>query len=129
LETAADTKAEDWAYGRFPEALLQTEHNSGEAHGGGDRIKVARLPARQTCGEIDVSFQRSIESTPIRHVGQLELPRQGQRPILPSTSTISARESGARGQNQGWSDNRGKAFNASACWKKPPSSTTQRELI
>jgi DNA replication protein DnaC len=57
----------------FAEALLSTEHASREAHGGEGRIKAARCPARKTLEEFDFRFQRSVKTTLIQHLGQLDL--------------------------------------------------------
>jgi hypothetical protein len=56
----------------FAEALLSTEHASREAHGGEGRIKPARFPARKTLEEFDFRFQRSVKTTLIQHLGQLD---------------------------------------------------------
>ena len=69
---AERARAEEWSYERFAQALLETEHNSREAHGGDGRIKAARFPARKTLEEFDFSFQRSVKRTLIQHLGQLD---------------------------------------------------------
>src|SRR3989442_12098467 len=53
---AARAREEDWSHERFLEAVLATEGSSRESHGGGTRIKAARLPARKTPAEVDFSF-------------------------------------------------------------------------
>jgi DNA replication protein DnaC len=69
---AERARAEEWSYERFAEALLQTEVNSRDAHGGENRIKAARFPARKTLEEFDFSFQRSVQKTLVLHLGQLD---------------------------------------------------------
>jgi DNA replication protein DnaC len=69
---AERARQEEWSYERFAEALLQTEVASRAAHGGENRIKQARFPARKTLEEFDFSFQRSVQKTLVLHLGQLD---------------------------------------------------------
>ena len=69
---AERARSEEWSYERFAEALLQTEVGSRDAHGGENRIKAARFPARKTLEEFDFSFQRSVQKTLVLHLGQLD---------------------------------------------------------
>ncbi len=52
--------------------MLSAEVASRESHGGEQRIKAARFPARKTLEEFDFTFQRSVESRSIEHLGQLD---------------------------------------------------------
>jgi DNA replication protein DnaC len=63
---------EEWSYERFAEALLSTEVASRESHGGENRIKAARFPARKTLEEFDFTFQRSVKRQVVEHLGQLD---------------------------------------------------------
>ena len=65
-------RSEDWSYEQFAAALLKTETDSRDAHGGQGRIKTALFPARKTLEEFDFSFQRSIKKTAVLHLGQLD---------------------------------------------------------
>jgi DNA replication protein DnaC len=65
-------REEQWSYERFAEALLATEVSSRESHGGESRIKAARFPARKTLEEFDFTFQRSVKTTLIQHLGQFD---------------------------------------------------------
>lgn len=65
-------RSEQWSYERFAEALLSTEVQAREAHGGQSRITSARFPARKTLEEFDFTFQRSVKKTIIEHLGQLD---------------------------------------------------------
>src|SRR3954462_12556247 len=65
-------RAEEWSYERFAAALLKTETNSRDSHGGQSRIKAARFPARKTLEEFDFAFQHSIPKTQVLHLGQLD---------------------------------------------------------
>ena len=75
---------EEWSYEQFAAALLKTEIDSRDSHGGQARIKAARFPARKTLEEFDFAFQTSI--TPRRrslHLGQLDF-LAGQRERRPA---------------------------------------------
>jgi DNA replication protein DnaC len=65
-------REEEWGYERFAEALLSTEVASRESHGGQNRIKAARFPARKTLEEFDFTFQRSVRRQVVEHLGQLD---------------------------------------------------------
>ena len=52
--------------------MLSTELASRESHGGENRIKTARFPARKTLEEFDFTFQRSVKKQVIEHLGQLD---------------------------------------------------------
>ena len=53
-------REEEWSHERFLEAVLSAEVASRESHGGENRIKAARFPARKTLEEFDFTFQRSV---------------------------------------------------------------------
>ena len=73
LPKLADRAREErWSYERFAEALLSTEVQARDSHGGEGRIKAARFPARKTLEEFDFTFQRSVKKTVIEHLGQLD---------------------------------------------------------
>ena len=91
-------RAEEWTYERFAEALLKTETDSRDSHGGQARIKAARFPARKTLEEFDFAFQRSVPKKPGRlHLGQLDfLARQGERrPARPARSWFTLHSFGS----------------------------------
>jgi DNA replication protein DnaC len=69
---AQRAREEQWGYERFAEALLSSEVASRESHGGENRIKAARFPARKTLEEFDFSFQRSVKRQVVEHLGQLD---------------------------------------------------------
>ena len=69
---AERARSEEWSYERFAEALLSTETQARDAHGGESRIRTARFPARKTLEEFDFTFQRSIKKQVIEHLGQLD---------------------------------------------------------
>ena len=63
---------EQWSYEQFAAALLKTETDSRDAHGGQARIKAARFPARKTLEEFDFAFQASLKRETVLHLGQLD---------------------------------------------------------
>src|SRR5436190_2667517 len=65
-------RQEEWSFERFAAALLKTEIDSRDSHGGQARIKQARFPARKTLEEFDFSFQHSIRRDAVLHLGQLD---------------------------------------------------------
>jgi DNA replication protein DnaC len=69
---AERAREEEWSFERFAEALLATEVSARESHGGENRIKAARFPARKTLEEFDFTFQRSVKRTVVEHLGQLD---------------------------------------------------------
>jgi DNA replication protein DnaC len=75
-------RTEEWSFERFAEALLSTEVQAREAHGGEGRIKSARFPARKTLEEFDFTFQRSVKKTVIEHLGQLDFLHARENVIL-----------------------------------------------
>ena len=63
---------EEWSFEQFAAALLKTETDSRDSHGGQARIKAARFPARKTLEEFDFAFQASIPKNAALHLGQLD---------------------------------------------------------
>ena len=79
---AERAREESWSHERFLEAVLSTELASRESHGGENRIKAARFPARKTLEEFDFTFQRSVKKTVVEHLGQLDFLHAKQNVIL-----------------------------------------------
>jgi DNA replication protein DnaC len=65
-------REEQWSFERFAAALLKTETDSRDSHGGQARIKQARFPARKTLEEFDFAFQSSLRRETVLHLGQLD---------------------------------------------------------
>ena len=65
-------RAEEWSFEQFAAALLKTETDSRDSHGGQSRIKAARFPARKTLEEFDFAFQTSLQRETVLHLGQLD---------------------------------------------------------
>src|SRR5437763_16182663 len=86
---AERARAEEWSYERFAQALLATETQARDAHGGEARIKAARFPARKTLGEFDLNFQRSVKKQVIEQLGQLDFMTAKEKVILPGSPDTS----------------------------------------
>jgi DNA replication protein DnaC len=83
LPALADrARDEEWSYERFAEALLASEVSSRESHGGENRIKAARFPARKTLEEFNFSFQRSVKKQVVEHLGQLDFLHAKENVVL-----------------------------------------------
>ena len=83
LPALADrAREESWSYERFLEVLLGTEVSTRDSHGGENRIKAARFPARKTLEEFDFTFQRSVKKQVIEHLGQLDFLHGKENVIL-----------------------------------------------
>jgi DNA replication protein DnaC len=65
-------RAAEWSFEQFAAALLKTETDSRDSHGGQSRIKAARFPARKTLEEFDFAFQASLRRETVLHLGQLD---------------------------------------------------------
>ena len=79
---AERAREESWSYERFLEVLLASEVSTRDSHGGENRIKAARFPARKTLEEFDFTFQRSVKKQVIEHLGQLDFLHAKQNVIL-----------------------------------------------
>mgnify|MGYP001551659835 CR=1 FL=1 len=69
---AERAREEEWSPERFLEAVLSAEVSSRESHGGENRLKAARFPARKTLEEFDFTFQRTVKKQVVEHLGQLD---------------------------------------------------------
>src|SRR5579859_8125654 len=65
-------RQEEWSFEQFAAALLKTETDSRDSHGGQARIKAARFPARKTIEEFDFAFQASLRRDTVLHLAQLD---------------------------------------------------------
>src|SRR5687768_11468111 len=75
-------REEQWSYERFAEVLLSTEVSSRKSHGGENRIKAARFPARKTLEEFDFTFQRSVKRQVVEHLGQVDFLHARENVVL-----------------------------------------------
>src|SRR3954454_11937072 len=65
-------RTEGWTHEEFLTACLQREVAARESHGGEDRIRAARLPARKSLEEFDFDHARSLKRDAIAHLGTLD---------------------------------------------------------
>jgi DNA replication protein DnaC len=65
-------RKENWTHEEFLAACLQREVAAREAHGGGERIRAARFPARKALEDFDFGHQRSARRDVIAHLGALD---------------------------------------------------------
>jgi DNA replication protein DnaC len=75
-------REEAWSYEKFLEILLGQEVSARDSHGGENRIKAAKFPARKTLEEFDFTFQRSVKKQVIEHLGQLDFLHGKQNVIM-----------------------------------------------
>jgi IstB-like ATP binding protein len=65
-------RAEGWSHEEFLAACLEREVAARQDHGGENRIRSARFPARKTLEDFDFGFQRSIKRDAIAHLATLD---------------------------------------------------------
>src|SRR5881398_3522494 len=65
-------RAESWSHEEFLAACLEREVAARQDHGGENRIRAARFPARKTLEDFDFSFQRSLKRDVVAHLGTLD---------------------------------------------------------
>jgi len=69
---AGRARAETWSHEEFLAACLQREVSARESHGGEERIRAARFPARKALEDFDYDHQRSLRREVIAHLGTLD---------------------------------------------------------
>ena len=69
---AERARQEEWSHEEFLAACLEREVASRQDHGGENRIKTARFPARKTIEDFDFDHQRSLKRDVISHLGALD---------------------------------------------------------
>ena len=69
---AERARAENWTHEEFLAACLEREVASRQDHGGENRIRAARFPARKTLEDFDFDHQRSLKRDVIAHLGTLD---------------------------------------------------------
>jgi DNA replication protein DnaC len=65
-------RAENWSHEEFLAACLEREVSSRADHGGENRIRAARFPARKSLDDFDFDHQRSLKRDVIAHLGTLD---------------------------------------------------------
>lgn len=69
---AERAREEGWSHEEFLAACLEREVASRQDHGGENRIRAARFPARKTIEDFDFDHQRSLKRDVIAHLGTLD---------------------------------------------------------
>src|SRR5437868_15260728 len=69
---AERARAESWTHEEFLIACLQREVSARESHGGEERIRAARFPARKSLEEFDFDHARGLKRETIAHLGPLD---------------------------------------------------------
>src|SRR5262245_16970705 len=69
---AERARAETWTHEEFLVACLQREVSARESHGGKERIRAARFPARKSLEEFDFDHARGLKREVIAHLGTLD---------------------------------------------------------
>src|SRR5213082_2442796 len=69
---AERARAENWSHEEFLAACLEREVASRQDHGGENRIRAARFPARKSLEDFDFDHQRSLKRDVISHLGTLD---------------------------------------------------------
>jgi len=69
---AERARAETWTHEEFLAACLQREVAARESHGGEERIRAARFPARKALEDFDYDYARGLRREVIAHLGTLD---------------------------------------------------------
>jgi DNA replication protein DnaC len=69
---AERARTESWTHEEFLAACLEREVAARQDHGGENRIKAARFPARKTLEDFDYDHQRGLKRDTVLHLGTLD---------------------------------------------------------
>jgi DNA replication protein DnaC len=69
---AERARSESWSHEEYLAACLQREVAARDAHGGEDRIRAARFPARKSIEEFDFDYARGLKRDLIAHLATLD---------------------------------------------------------
>jgi DNA replication protein DnaC len=69
---AERARTESWSHEEYLAACLQREVAARDAHGGEDRIRAARFPARKSIEEFDFDYARGLKRDLIAHLATLD---------------------------------------------------------
>jgi DNA replication protein DnaC len=69
---AERARTENWSHEHFLAACLEREVAARQDHGGENRIRAARFPARKSLEDFDFDHQRSLKREVIAHLGTLD---------------------------------------------------------
>ena len=79
---AERARAESWSHEEFLAACLEREVAARQDHGGENRIRAARFPARKTVEDFDFSFARSVKRDTIMHLATLDFTAEANNVIF-----------------------------------------------
>jgi DNA replication protein DnaC len=65
-------RTENWSHEEFLAACLEREVASRQDHGGENRVRAGRFPARKSLEDFDFDHQRSLKRDVIAHLGTLD---------------------------------------------------------
>ena len=68
---AERARTESWSHEEYLAACLQREVAARDAHGGEDRIRAARFPARKSIEEFDFDHARGLKRDIVAHLGRV----------------------------------------------------------
>src|SRR5215218_844332 len=69
---AERARSEGWTHEEFLAACLEREVAARQDHGGENRTRAARFPARKSLEDFDFDHQRSVKRDVIAHLGTLD---------------------------------------------------------
>src|ERR1700678_450596 len=69
---AERARAETWSHEEFLAACLEREVAARQDHGGENRVRSARFPARKSIEDFDFDHQRSLKRETVLHLGTLD---------------------------------------------------------
>ena len=79
---AERARSEQWSHEEFLAACLEREVAARQDHGGENRIRSARFPARKTIEDFDFAFQRSIKRDVIAHLATLDFTAEANNVVF-----------------------------------------------
>src|SRR4051794_21852435 len=79
---AERARADGWTHEEFLAACLEREVAARQDHGGENRIRAARFPARKTLEDFDYSFQRSLKRDQVAHLATLDFVAEPSNVVL-----------------------------------------------
>jgi DNA replication protein DnaC len=82
VRLAERARTESWSHEEFLAACLEREVAARQDHGGENRIRSARFPARKTIEDFDFAFARSLKRDTIAHLATLDFTAEANNVIF-----------------------------------------------
>jgi DNA replication protein DnaC len=79
---AERARNDSWSHEEFLAACLEREVAARQDHGGENRIRSARFPARKTIEDFDFSFQRSVKRDTVAHLATLDFTAEANNVVF-----------------------------------------------